>query len=142
MIQPSSHSVPWSQDYGHPGYAAVRRSNNRRMPGGLRRHPVIEAVGERFALRRCSSLVGMQGGQQATMGACWHNVYLTYFDWWFPYIGIALDDKMPAHGEAEVATKRAWCQEHMVIYFGPMDLETPQDWDVLRELSAERRGNA
>ena len=110
------------------------------MTGGLRRHPVVEAVGERFALRRCSALVGMQSGQQVTMGTCWHKGRLAVFDWWFPYVGIAVDEKMPLHGEEEVATKRQWCQDRLAVYFGPMDLETPRDWEFLKEMAAERRG--
>lgn len=134
-----SHSVPQFSDYGSSGYAArvVRSGLRSRGERPRRVHPVIQAVGERFAMRDCDHLTGMRAGQQTQLGKCCINGRPVFFQFWFPFLGIAVDNAVPIGGETEVSCKRDWCAQNLIIYFGPSDAT---DLDLLRDVASQRRG--
>lgn len=116
------------------------RSGVRKSGGPSRRvHPIVEVVGERFAMQDVDYLQGVRNDEQYLIGRCQYKGRDTIFQWWFPHVGIAIDTVMPRDGEAEVKAKQAWCAEHLVIYFGPADCA---DTDMIRELAMERRAAA
>lgn len=131
-------SEPWLEDQGHSGYAALAVRNGVRSNGGPSRriHPIVEVIGERFVMQNVQHLQGVRDGGQYQIGTCRHQGRPVVFQWWFPHVGIAVDVVAPNGSEAEVDTKRAWCIEKEVLYFGPTDA---MDTDMLRELAAERR---
>lgn len=90
-------------------------------------------------MRDVQHLQGVRDDAQAHIGTCWYKGRVMQFRFWFPHIGIAVDDVMPVGGELEVEARREWCVENAVLYFGPTDVT---DLDMLRELAAERRAVA
>ena len=103
-----------------------------------RSHPILNAVGIAFAQRNAMRLLGLSHGVKRDLGTCIFRQLPVTFDWWFPHLGIAIDEHVPPGGILEVEYKRQWCHtdDRRILYFGPDDLT---DMDFLREKATERR---
>jgi len=58
------------------------------------------------------------------------------FDWWFPHVGIVVDERK--REDEEIVVKRAWCESHRIVYFSPIE---SRDHGLLARVVQERRCN-
>lgn len=80
---------------------------------------IEEAVGSRWAVRRATHPIGMSRGKQKLFGSCVWDGQPCRFDWWFPHLGIAVDEISEDELNqrfAEFEHRREWCDERCIIY--------------------------
>lgn len=115
-----------------------------------RRSSIQEAVGAAFCLKPATHLVGLSRGIQKNLGSCIWQGQICRFDWWFPHLGIAVDEVSTEELErrlSEFDHRREWCAERFINYtIIPPDDRRPgmfhvrqEALDALRRASEERR---
>ena len=112
-------------------WVAVGAKSSRRVSR------IQEAVGSPFAVLGASKLTGISRGSRRELGACLFEGRPLRFDFWFPHLGIAVDqNKRP---DVELDLKRKWCEDNKVIYREPCQVESDEGIDTLREMAQQRR---
>lgn len=159
------HAVASAQ----PRHTVVSRSRPR-SSASRAPHPVVAAIGaplyERFAL----NLVGISSGVRTYFGACEFGGRRCAFDFWFPYLGIAVDVEdvdadAPATGRPWARTGRSGLVESQrqqtprQLRYAPGEQTAKWEWctargiayvapedardvDLLTQLAAQRRGES
>lgn len=120
----------------------------------------MAAVGTRIHFRDASVLVGLSGGAQKYLGSCMVDGRTVTFDFWFPHLGIAVDEGVPKRddlmatgqrpigravapygrrrkpiSDAEIQAKFEWCRTRGIVYAAPAD----NDLEALRAIAEQRR---